>query len=391
MNITFSTFTYYPSRNGVALVTKYLAEGLAEKGHCVTVICDSEGTDNYTEIINKVNVVRIDAQKENIKHFWSKRKIRDLYFDCIDQSKPEAVVCVCTQTWTIDWLKNRIKEIKCKKILYTHGFSGLYEYSGDARKGIIFSLKKIKHRIKWNLYYTTLRSTFYQFDYVTHLSVANKSYSYLKSIGFENNVIIGNGVEEFFFDNPVCERDKIANQSVEKTIRYIYVSNYGKGKNQKQLLRSFYEMKTDNTELLMIGTEANQYYRELIELKNELEENEHSLRKVRILTGLSRSEISDLMSDSDVCVIPSLMEACSLALLEAAAKGMPIISYNVGNAHLVPGVVVINEFEELPYVMDALAESPLLRVKAGETARLYAEKNARISTQVEKLEALLLG
>lgn len=391
MNITFSTFTYYPSRNGVALVTQYLAEGLADKGHRVTVICDSECASNCVEIINKVNIVRFDAQKEYEKHIRRKNKIKDVYLDLIIQSKPDAFICVCTQTWTIDWLKNSLEKIKCKKILYTHGFSGLYGYSGEMNNRMIYSLKKLKHRIKWDLYYSALQTTLGQFDYITHLSVANKSYSYLRDIGFKKNVIIGNGVEELFFNNPVCERDKTASRESNKKIRFIYVSNYGKGKNQKQLLRSFYEMKTDNTELLMIGTEANQYYRELIELKNELEENEHSLRKVRILTGLSRSEISDLMSDSDVCVIPSLMEACSLALLEAAAKGMPIISYNVGNAHLVPGVVVINEFEELPYVMDALAEFPLLRVKAGETARLYAEKNARISTQVEKLEALLLG
>ena len=38
MKIVVTVHTYWPARNGVQYVTQYLCEGLAAKGHDVTVI-----------------------------------------------------------------------------------------------------------------------------------------------------------------------------------------------------------------------------------------------------------------------------------------------------------------------------------------------------------------
>lgn len=38
MKIVFTVHTYYPEKNGVQVVTEYLAEGLAKKGHDIHVI-----------------------------------------------------------------------------------------------------------------------------------------------------------------------------------------------------------------------------------------------------------------------------------------------------------------------------------------------------------------
>ena len=38
LNIVFTAHTYYPNKDGVQMVTQYMAEGLAKLGHNVTVI-----------------------------------------------------------------------------------------------------------------------------------------------------------------------------------------------------------------------------------------------------------------------------------------------------------------------------------------------------------------
>ena len=38
MNILFTTFSYYPETSGVPVVVQYLAEGLANRGHDVSVV-----------------------------------------------------------------------------------------------------------------------------------------------------------------------------------------------------------------------------------------------------------------------------------------------------------------------------------------------------------------
>ena len=61
MKIIFTVLTYYPRKDGVQNVTKYLAEGLVKLGHDVTII-----TSNYRlnaedkEIYNGVNSERIN-------------------------------------------------------------------------------------------------------------------------------------------------------------------------------------------------------------------------------------------------------------------------------------------------------------------------------------------
>ena len=58
MKIIFTVHTYYPNSDGVQYVTQYLAEGLAKKGHEVTVLTvNSERTKEYKH--NGVNVVSI--------------------------------------------------------------------------------------------------------------------------------------------------------------------------------------------------------------------------------------------------------------------------------------------------------------------------------------------
>lgn len=66
---------------------------------------------------------------------------------------------------------------------------------------------------------------------------------------------------------------------------------------------------------------------------------QHSVRRrlqtvtdgdVRIIGNLSHAKLAELLNAADVCVIPSLLEATSLACLEAMACGTPVLATDTG-------------------------------------------------------------
>ena len=55
MRILFSTFSYYPNKDGVQTVTQYQAEGLAKLGHNVTVITSNNENCKKNNFNKKTN------------------------------------------------------------------------------------------------------------------------------------------------------------------------------------------------------------------------------------------------------------------------------------------------------------------------------------------------
>ncbi len=61
MRIVIASGTYYPNKNGQAVFTTRLAEGLAQAGHEVMVIAPATGSHPKPSVINKVQVQRISS------------------------------------------------------------------------------------------------------------------------------------------------------------------------------------------------------------------------------------------------------------------------------------------------------------------------------------------
>ena len=82
-----------------------------------------------------------------------------------------------------------------------------------------------------------------------------------------------------------------------------------------------------------------------------------------IIGSVGQQEMADLLAASDVCLIPSLLEAVSLSALESLACGTPVLSTNVGG---LPDVVIPNHTGWLvqPRRSDQIADQlqKLLRV-----------------------------
>ena len=74
MKIIFTVNTYYPYKDGVSVVTQYLAEGLAQKGHEVLVMTSSCDGAPLDEEYHGVKIYRDDIITVHAIHRGDKRK-----------------------------------------------------------------------------------------------------------------------------------------------------------------------------------------------------------------------------------------------------------------------------------------------------------------------------
>jgi glycogen(starch) synthase len=91
--------------------------------------------------------------------------------------------------------------------------------------------------------------------------------------------------------------------------------------------------------------------------------------RVRFLGFVDRAGLAALYAEADIFVLASLAESCSMALLEAMAAGLPVITTNVGGTvelvqHGTNGLLFkAEDVDELTVALRALAEDPAQRLR----------------------------
>lgn len=124
--------------------------------------------------------------------------------------------------------------------------------------------------------------------------------------------------------NPI-ELEKYHRKNVNVgSFTYIHIGRLTPIKNQTMLLDAFslVERVLPNSRLLIVGDGG---------LRDILEQHAAQLAiddKVQFLGN--RSDIPDLLANSDAFVLSSDSEACPMTVLEAMASGVPVIATNVG-------------------------------------------------------------
>ena len=378
MRILFAVHTYYPDKNGVQMVTEYIAEGVAKQhdvemlvGISAVKISDTETYPEYEEH-NGVKIHRIYAELADNHVFIGDKEeyIRQVHREDID-----LLVVVCTQSWPFDWIIPELDSIKCKKVLYSHGFSAYRDQYPFAQDLLGLHLNAFRDHVYWNKYYKECYKHLNRFDLVTYLSKSSSSYKYSIKHDLTNGVLLGNAVEDSMFDN--CSLEHIDDNS--EAIKYIYVANYDANKNHMMLLHAFYESAGDSDTLTMIGGMGGDFYDALIKENDKLSSHGTDTR-VKILFGVDRQGIRDALEQSDVFVCTSLHEEFPLMLCEAAAKGLGIISNNVGNASEFDGIVTFDDYNGLCSAIRSYTYTN--RIVSGRKLRKYAEQNFRIEDKV---------
>ena len=373
MNILFCVFTYYPNKDGVQTVTQYQAEGLAKLGHMVTIITSNhKNHEKVKEVHNGVKIIRIDAYTDNMLDYGNKKEYQKLL---IEQSKNnDVVICVCPESWPTNWAIPVQKYIKCKKIMIIHG---MHEFNMTNMRFNIFSFtKKIIGNIRWGIFYKKNMKNIKNFDAFIHLHEKDYSYQYFLKKKTKNNFVLYNAVEkDFFIDN------------VKKDNIIINVGTYCKNKNQLECLDVFYKSSLKDYKLILIGNQKNEYYKELVKRKEELDKI-YGNRKVDIYANLDRKTTVNLIKSAKIYLLTSFSEKFPVSLLEAMASKCAFVSTDVGVVKYLSGGIVGKTEEELIKALN-LFSNPENLEKYSTEGYQFAEENSRIDTQVKRLEEIL--
>lgn len=389
MKLMFAVPSYWPSQDGVAHITEYLAEGLTERGHEV-LIYTSAGNGGLQILPEKESHAGVQIERTRVYVRWPlKMKGRDenstkeKYYERICSYKPDVLIVVCSQTWTLDWLISYLDKIDCVKAFYSHGYSRL-------DNGNLW-IEKLKHRNvvgvyeEWKIkrYYRKLYRLINKFDLAIYLSELNNSFLYAQKMGLTNGKVLENAIEDRF----IAEDMRHSKESFYKPeIQFLYVANYNDNKNQDMLLKAFCDAKIENATLQLVGFEENAYLNMLREhLKQWLPEP--TTKKVVFNVHLSREQIYNLYKDSDVFVSTSKSENCPIVHCEAAATGMAVISTNVGDVRLKEGIILVDNEIQLKEAMEHLYADREEIWLCGEKLRNYMlSRKCRVQDKIDWLE-----
>lgn len=378
MKIVFTTHTYYPEKNGVQVVTEYLAEGLAKKGHEVHIITEMLSGVKKEDIHNEVNINRVVAKVVHTFNIGEKKEFQELLLEKCKNA--DALINVCTQTALTDWSFPVLNKISCKKVLYLHGIIDL-----KINKNDFTSISTLSHKI-WNclrykLYYMRAGKYFKMYDFVTQLHTSDIGYRFFEKKYGIKSVVIENAAENTFFNH--------ASQICKDYI--LSVANFCPRKNQEMLLQAFYRSNLpESAKLILIGSTKNSYYSKLINLKQQLD-CQYGTRNVELLTGVPRSDIYKYTKEAKIYLLGSRWEMFPISIIEAMASGIPFISTDVGCVKYLPGGVVVDKIDEMSYWLELLWNNEKVRRNLGTVGYNYARKYFTIENKVEQLEQLIGG
>lgn len=377
-HLLLTTDDYYPRTGGVPAVSRYLCEGLAQKGYKVTVVTIKYDSLPAKESFNGVDIVRFEIHTTRLKFISGeitefKNYIQQANVDILINECPEALTSRCLYPILVD-LKDVIK------ILHVHGFGGLFQYPLK----INFSgrmLKAFKYRL---FYFVYLRKYLSLYDLCLCLSEVDSSKTTLEKYA-QRVKILRNAVDDIFFEtsnreNPLLKYAQPTNK------RYcLNIANYFPYKNQKGILLEFYKSVNDDISIIFIGKGSSRYFAELIAYNLELEKT-YGKKDVFFLSGVAREDIPDILSNATLYLVGSFFEEFSISIIEAMAKGVPFVSTNVGNTRLLPEGVVVESISQMHKSIDLLLNNAELYKECSYRGRAYAMQNCRTEYAVDQLE-----
>lgn len=383
MKIVITVNTYNPNTDGVQFVTSYLAEGLVRKGHDVTLITTSHCSKKAKnrEIINGVLVIRYPVYTKHMIHRGDKQSYRrDIRKLC---EKTDCLINVGTQSPFTDWCFKILDDIKCKKILYLHS---IWDFKN--RKIDYINPEKIIQKtlgnMRWGLYYSKNKKYFLKYNHVIQLHENDYATKLFKEKYGIDSLIIGNAVEDSFFE-------KNTNGFKKPYDKYfIYVANYSEGKNQEKAIDDFLSSKIDKTiGLVLIGSSKNDYYNKLLNYLKK-EEKKRNIGNVMILTGVPREDISKYVINAYAYIMTSKSEKYPISLAESVSAGIPFISNDTGLINEIPGGITVSDWC-FSKEIERLCNDEELYKSLSKEGHEFAKKNFRINDKVDKLENIILG
>lgn len=307
-SIVMVSYDYLPNIGGIAVYVHELSKALQNNGHKVTIVTcyRSNGTKIKREYHENMEIYRVPIS--NIK------KISDIQY----RSRMRNLLRVLQATREIDVIHWHTLNKDAKMMLGVE-VSGIEVYTNHLSWfRMLFNQKKFKKIVR------LIGKT----DYIICPSQETKNMCL--ALYKENKCgFIPNGVNLKDFEMIGDHSNRLKSElEINESDRIIVTTNRMEPiKGMKYFIEAIPEILQQHptTCFLVVGDGSEEK-----KLKEWIQKQPIDQSKVKFLGRKNNAEVRDILALADVYVQPSLMEGCSIAILEAMASGKPVIACNIG-------------------------------------------------------------
>ena len=170
-------------------------------------------------------------------------------------------------------------------------------------------------------------------------------------------------------NNPV-EDDYFVHEKNTQNLNIIHVGSFVKRKNQLCLIKAFYKIcsKHPKSKLILIGEGPEKEMCEDLCIKLNLNNRVEFLGNIK--------NVKEHLQSSSLFVMPSFSEGMSIAILEALASGLPLVTTNYSTFHnrvTINGengyLVKVNDEDDMADKIDLILKNNKLRIKMSEKSK----------------------
>lgn len=306
--ILMVSYDYLPNIGGIAVYVHELSKALQNMGHKIIIVTcyRSNGTKVKQEYHESIEIYRVPIS--NIKKFS----------DCQYRSRMRNLLNFLQETRKIDVIHWHTLNKDAKMMLGVKVLGIEIHTNHMSLFRMLFNQKKFKKIV----------SLIGKTDYIICPSQETKKMC-LALYSEHRCGYLPNGVNLKDFEK-IGENSKFLKSELEikESDRIIVTTNRMEPiKGMKYFIEAIPEIlqQHPNVCFLMVGDGSEEK-----KLKEWIQKQSIDQSKVKFLGRKNNSEVRDVLALADVYVQPSLMEACSIAILEAMATKKPVVACSVG-------------------------------------------------------------
>jgi D-inositol-3-phosphate glycosyltransferase len=317
MRILFILAYYHPYVGGAERIFKRLAEGLAARGHAVTVLTTQLANTPRHECLNGVSIERVPTPRTADRYFFS-----------------------------VLGLVPALRRAGDYDLIHTTAYNGAPPAYLAARlrgKPVVFTalevLGKRWHSVAANplsaLLYRVVEQMVVRLPYDRLVSISQTTHNDLLRAGADpqRSSVLPCGVDEPFVPGPPAAERPLRQRcgAAPGDFLYTYVGRPGITKGVEYLLHAApaIQQQLPHAHLaLIMADEPRDQYERLRALAGSLQ-NQARIHLVPPL--LDRAALVDHLRDSNCVVVPSLTEGFGLSAAEACSLGLPVVATRAGS------------------------------------------------------------
>ena len=351
LSILHTVEFYHPHTGGAETVVQQISERLAKRGHRVEVATTKLPGRDFREL-NGVTIHEFDISG-NLAHGIRGSDIQR-YKEFLMKQPADVMMNYAAQQWATDLAYSVLEPTRGKRVnvIAPCGYSALKdartirwpEFTGYFQKIIPYAVPL--------------------YDAAVYHSAVYKDYEFAQLHGFQNSVVIPNGVdeEEFSAESEIDFRNKY---EIKTKYMGLCVGNFFSGKGQDRVIESVRQMNRGDFTAVLIGKQGDQ----LDSLKRQA-----AGLPVKFLVDIPRKDTVAAFHVADIFLFGSYIEASPLVILEAKASRTPFVSTDCGNVREWKGGIVCSPDEMSEHVNKLLNNETLRNRLAEEGFNEWKEK-----------------